>query len=197
MVTARPMRGTGADEMHVTERGRLTVRVSEPQPPGAEPRPQEFPETGLIEGQVPGVQLVELSAVNIHTQDIELKTGHARRMSDAQVPSAQHSQTQPAVHLPAFLLPPAARNATRRPEAPAGGLMLIIVRESGQSSQRDQPVLPTIPTVSGANAKFAEPARGHWLRSGGYAPAWSHEPVCSQPTVTNPRRRLTAPVTQR
>ena len=108
MVTAWPMRGAGADEMHITERGSLTVGVGEPQPPGAEPCSQEFPEAWFVDGQVASVQLVDLSAVNVYTQDIELKTGHARRVSDTQVSSAQDSQTQPTVHPPTFLSPPAA-----------------------------------------------------------------------------------------
>ena len=63
MVTARLRRGAGADEVHVAERRGPRVGRREGQTPGVQPGSQEFPEPWLVNGELPGVQLVYLPGV--------------------------------------------------------------------------------------------------------------------------------------
>ena len=49
-------------------------------------------------GSCSGVQLVHLPGVDVDAEDVEPEAGHAGGMGDAEVPGAQHGQTQRAVH---------------------------------------------------------------------------------------------------
>ena len=75
-------------------------RRGERQPPGIEAGAQEFTEPRFVNGQQSGVQLVHLPGIDVDAEDVEPEAGHACRMGDAEIPSAQHGQTQRAVHDP-------------------------------------------------------------------------------------------------
>jgi len=61
-------------------------------PSGVQLGPQEFPESRLVNGQPPGVQLVDLPGVDVNAEYLEPQAGHARGLSDAEITSAQHGQ---------------------------------------------------------------------------------------------------------
>ena len=62
VVAAGLRRGASTDEMHVAERRDARVGRGKRQPPGVQAGAQEFPEPGLVDRQVPGIQLVYLPA---------------------------------------------------------------------------------------------------------------------------------------
>ena len=106
VITAGLLRGAGADEMHVTEFGGLAIGGGEPDPPGTEPFAQELFQAGLVNGQLPGIELVDLRAVGVHREDVEPEAGHAGGMGDAQVPCPEYGEAQPAAHHAPFPMAP-------------------------------------------------------------------------------------------
>jgi hypothetical protein len=116
-VTARLLRRAGADEMHVAERRGLGVGGGELHPARAEPGPQELFQTRFVDGQVPGVELVNPGGVGVHTEDIETEAGHAGRVGDAQISRAEHSEAKPTAHHTAFL-PRAVRQSVAETAPP-------------------------------------------------------------------------------
>jgi hypothetical protein len=91
-VTARLRRRARADEVHIAEHRGPRVGGGERQTPGIQPGLQEFPEPWLINGELPGVQLVYLPGVCVDAENLKPKARHAGGMRDAQVSGPEHSQ---------------------------------------------------------------------------------------------------------
>ena len=91
-MTARMRRCADADEVHVAECRGTRVGRGERQTPGIQPGSQKLPEPRLVDGQLPGVQLVYLRGIDVNAENIESEARHAGGMCDAQVAGAQYDE---------------------------------------------------------------------------------------------------------